>query len=202
VIAIVDYGMGNLRSVERALAAAGAEARVTSDPAEVSRAERLVVPGVGAFGDAMEGLRTRGLVGPIREALAAGKPYLGICLGMQILFEESEEFGPHPGLGVLRGRVARFSSDDLRVPHLGWNRALHRVSHPVLAEVPDGSYFYFVHSYYVVPAEESVVATTTIYGAAFASSVAQGALFACQFHPEKSQSVGLALLRGFLRWRP
>jgi glutamine amidotransferase len=202
MIAIVDYGMGNLRSVERALAAVGARARVTADPEEVAIAERLVVPGVGAFGDAMAELARRGLLGPLREAIARGKPYLGICLGMQILFEESEEFGPHPGLGLLPGRVVRFSSEALRVPHLGWNRVNRRGAHPVLADVPDRSFFYFVHSYYVAPSDPGVVATTTPYGEEFASSVARGALFACQFHPEKSQSVGLALLRGFAGWRP
>jgi glutamine amidotransferase len=202
MIAIVDYGMGNLRSVERALAAVGARARVTADPREVASAERLVVPGVGAFGDAMAELSRRGLLGPVREAIARGKPYLGICLGMQILFEESEEFGPHPGLGVFRGRVVRFSSEALRVPHLGWNQVNQRSPHPVLGDVPDRSFFYFVHSYYVVPSDPAVVVTTTPYGEPFASSVARGAVFACQFHPEKSQSVGLALLRGFAGWRP
>jgi glutamine amidotransferase len=203
VIAIVDYGMGNLRSVERAFHAVGAPAVVTSEPAALEGAERLVVPGVGAFGDAMRELGTRGLLAPLRRAIDRGKPLLGICLGMQILFERGEEFGAHEGLGVFRGTVVRFSGPGLKVPHLGWNTVRKRRRHPVLALIEEGTHFYFVHSYHVLPADASDVVTETDYGIPpFASSVARGSVFACQFHPEKSQARGLALLAEFARWRP
>lgn len=202
MIAIVDYGMGNLRSVQRAFAAAGHPATVTSSPADVEQAERLVVPGVGAFGDAMAELARRGLDAPVRSALRRGKPFLGICLGLQVLFEESEEFGRHAGLGVLGGRVVRFPAGELRVPHLGWNQVRRLRDHPVLAGIEDGTYFYFVHSYHVAPSDPSVVATVTDYGGEFVSAVASGGIFACQFHPEKSQAAGLTLLANFARWRP
>jgi glutamine amidotransferase len=202
MIAIVDYGMGNLRSVERAFAAIGAEAKVTSDAADLERALRIVVPGVGAFGDAMQELSARGLLPAVRGAVAAGKPYLGICLGMQILFEEGEEFGRHAGLGLLPGRVVRFTDPTLKVPHLGWNRLLQRRPHPVLASIEDGAHFYFVHSYHAVPAHAADIAGETEYGARFVSAVASKNVFACQFHPEKSQALGLELLQGFVRWQP
>jgi imidazole glycerol-phosphate synthase subunit HisH len=202
-VVIVDYGMGNLRSVQKALEAVGARAAVTRDPGRVREAQALVLPGVGAFGDCMANLSAYGLLEPVRERALSETPFLGICLGYQLLFEESEEFGPHSGLGVLPGKVVRFprelveGGEVLKVPHMGWNRIAKRKEVPALADVPDGSYVYFVHSYYPVPAEPEVVATTTTYGLPFASSVARGNLFACQFHPEKSQKVGLALLRGF-----
>jgi glutamine amidotransferase len=202
-IVVVDYGMGNLRSVSKALEAVGAPVVVSRDPARVRDARALVLPGVGAFGDCMANLGAYHLLDAVRDVALAGIPFLGICLGYQLLFEEGEEFGRHPGLGVLKGRVVRFPHDltdggeRAKVPHMGWNRIRKVGTTPVLAEVPEGAYFYFVHSYYPVPEEADAVATVTDYGFPFASSVARGNLFACQFHPEKSQKVGLALLRGF-----
>lgn len=206
MIAVVDYGMGNLRSVARALeVAAGAQVKVTEDARELLEAERVVVPGVGAFGDAMAELGRRGLDDALRELARRGVPFLGICLGLQILFDEGEEFGVHAGLGLLPGRVVRFTDPALKVPHLGWNevsRTRSHAEHPVLSAVPDAAHFYFVHSFIARPAEESDVATTTEYGGPFASAVARENLLAVQFHPEKSQAVGLALLAAFARWRP
>jgi glutamine amidotransferase len=202
-VVVVDYGMGNLRSVQKALEAVGAAVVVTRDPARVRDARALVLPGVGAFGDCMANLAGYGLLDAVREKALEGVPFLGICLGYQLLFEEGEEFGRHEGLGIFRGRVVRFprelteSGQRLKVPHMGWNRIRKTSETPVLAEVPDGSFVYFVHSYYPVPADSGVCATTTRYGPEFVSSVARGKLFACQFHPEKSQRVGLAILRGF-----
>ena len=200
MIAIVDYGMGNLRSVEKALARVGHSPRVTRDPTVIAAADGVVLPGVGAFGACMANLERFGLVPVLRQVIDGGTPFLGICLGMQVLFEESEEFGPVRGLGVLPGRVVRFAEAPARkVPHMGWNtlRVARRV--PALAGIDDGSYVYFVHSYYPVPADRAVVATTTPYGEEFASSVARDNVFACQFHPEKSQRVGLRLLDNFVR---
>lgn len=202
-IVVVDYGMGNLRSVSKALETVGAPVVVSRDPVRVREARALVLPGVGAFADCMANLNAYHLLDAVRDVALSGAPFLGICLGYQLLFEEGEEFGVHEGLGVLKGRVVRFPHDltdgglRAKVPHMGWNRIRKANETPVLAEVPDGSYFYFVHSYYPAPEEPDVVATTTDYGFPFASSVARGNLFACQFHPEKSQKVGLALLRGF-----
>jgi glutamine amidotransferase len=198
-IAIVDYGMGNLRSVAKAFERLGAAAEVTRDPERIASAPGVVLPGVGAFGACMANLTSLGLVQPVKQAIGAGRPFLGICLGMQLLFDESEEFGPVAGLGVLRGRVVRFPlSHDLKVPHMGWNavRIVRRA--PALAGIDDGDYVYFVHSYYPVPADPAVVATTTGYGIEFASSVARDNVFACQFHPEKSQRVGLRILENFI----
>ena len=199
-LAIVDYGMGNLRSVQKAFERLGHAAEVTSDADRIGEAPAVVLPGVGAFGACMANLTTRGLVEPVRHTIARGRPFLGICLGMQLLFEESEEFGPVAGLGVLAGRVVRFPADaERKVPHMGWNRL--RVVHasPALAGIDDGAYVYFVHSYYPVPADPAVIATTTPYGPEFASSVVRDNVFACQFHPEKSQRVGLRLLDNFVR---
>lgn len=202
-VVVVDYGMGNLRSVHKALEAVGAPTVVTRDPARVADARAVVLPGVGAFQDCMANLEAYGLLDVVRDKALADVPFLGICLGYQLLFEEGEEFGVHPGLGVLKGRVVRFphaptdGGERLKVPHMGWNVLRKTQDVPALAEVPDGSYFYFVHSFYPIPDDPGVVATTTDYGLTFASSVARGNLFACQFHPEKSQRVGLALLHGF-----
>jgi imidazole glycerol-phosphate synthase subunit HisH len=199
-LAIVDYGMGNLRSVQKALERVGEAAEVTSDPERIATAPAVVLPGVGAFGACMRNLVSRGLVAPVCAAIAAGRPFLGICLGMQLLFEESDEFGPVRGLGVLPGRVVRFpESADRKVPHMGWNTIRIRQRVPALADVPADAFVYFVHSYYPVPADPALVATTTAYGEEFASSVARDNVFACQFHPEKSQAVGLRLLEGFVR---
>ena len=208
MIIVVDYGMGNLRSVHKALERMGFQASVSQDAAEVKRASGLVVPGVGAFRKAMENLQELGLVKPIVEFIESGKPFLGICLGLQLLFCGSEEFGFQKGLSLFKGRVVRFSSplpdasppnNPIKVPHMGWNTVhIHKRS-PVLDGIADGAYFYFVHSYYPVPEEHEIVATTTDYGGEFASSICRGNLFACQFHPEKSQSVGLRLLQNFGR---
>src|SRR5262245_14261210 len=198
-LAIVDYGMGNLRSVQKAFERVGRAAEVTRDPERIASAPGVVLPGVGAFGACMENLTRFGLVEPVRESITSGRPFLGICLGMQLLFEESEEFGPVKGLGVLPGRVVRFETDrERKIPHMGWNqlRVVRRV--PQLAGVDDGAFVYFVHSYYPVPADASLITTTTAYGPEFASSVARDNVFACQFHPEKSQRVGLGLLESFV----
>jgi glutamine amidotransferase len=192
--------MGNLRSVQKALERVGASAEITRDPAVIARAPGAVLPGVGAFGMCMENLRRFGLVDPVREFVASGRPFLGICVGMQILFDESEEFGRVPGLGILGGRVVRFApdpGDGLKVPQIGWNTLGVRRRAPHLAGIPDDAYVYFVHSYYAVPADAAVVAATTEYGTTFASAVWQENVFATQFHPEKSQAVGLRLLANF-----
>jgi len=245
VIVIVDYGMGNLRSVQKAFERIGAPAEVTDKPERLAQAVRLVVPGVGAFGDAMAALRQRGLIGPIRDFCAGGRPLLGICLGLQVLFDESEEVasgapsgqataargggigagcdaggaatGPAAGpaggagagaavkrgLGLVRGRVVRFDPDlaraGLKVPHMGWNRVVPARPSPLWTGMPpEGIYFYFAHSYYACPADEGVVAGRTDYGGWFASAVACDNIYATQFHPEKSQAVGLALLENFV----
>jgi len=200
VIAVVDYGVGNLRSVAKALEKVGAQVRVTARPQEIAAARGIVLPGVGAFGACLGNLRRTGLEEPVRSAFSSGKPFLAICVGMQILFEESEEFGPVRGLGLLPGRVTRFPpATDLEVPHMGWNRLRIQRSSALLQGIEDGSFAYFVHSYYVSPADPDLVTTLTDYGLAFASSVALGNVFGCQFHPEKSQTVGLRMLANFRR---
>ena len=198
MIAIVDYGVGNLRSVQKALERVGAEAVVSGDPGALDAARGVVLPGVGAFGDGMDQLRARGLAEPVLHHVEAGKPLLGICLGMQLLFEESEEMGQHTGLGLLPGRVVRFPEGELKVPHIGWNQLQVRQD-PLLEGIADGSYAYFVHSYYVAPAEAEDVLATTEYGIAFAAVVGRGRVWGAQFHPEKSQEVGLRLLQNFAR---
>jgi len=200
MIAVIDYEMGNLRSVQKALERVGASAVVTREPAAIAGAQAAVLPGVGAFGACMHNLGRHGLVEPVRDFIASGRPFLGICLGMQLLFEESEEFGPIAGLGVLPGRVVRFASDPVglrKVPHMGWNALAIRRRAPQLEGLDDGTQVYFVHSYYPVPEDDGVIATTTDYGGAFASSVWRDNVFACQFHPEKSQTAGLRLLANF-----
>ncbi len=195
MIALIDYGMGNLGSVEKALRAVGAEVRITADPRVLEQASGLVLPGVGAFDDCLAGLEAHGLVGPLKDLLAAGKPFLGICLGLQVLFERSEE-GEKPGLGIFAGRVERFRHG-LKIPQIGWNQVMFRQPAPHLAGIPDGSWFYFVHSYYVVPEDPTIIATTTEYGYEFCSAIWKDNIFACQYHPEKSQDVGLRLLGNF-----
>jgi glutamine amidotransferase len=199
-IAIVDYGVGNLRSAQKAFEHLGQAADVTSDPDRIGAAPGVVLPGQGAFGTCMTRLREAGLVEPILQVVRAGRPFLGICIGMQLLFESSEESPGIAGLGVLGGRVVRFPSHpERKVPHMGWNR-LHIVRRPpMLADVDEGAYVYFVHSYYAVPADPGVVTTTTSYGPEFASSVGRDNVFAGVFHPEKSQQVGLRLLGNFVR---
>jgi glutamine amidotransferase len=201
MITIVDYGMGNLRSVQKGFERVGAKAVIATAPREVASAERLVLPGVGAFRDAISELRRKDLVAPVLDHIAAGKPFLGICLGQQLLFEESDEGGLYEGLGVLRGRVERFPEQPgFKVPHMGWNRLERSGSCPVFSGIPDDAYFYFVHSYYVVPEEDSVVAARTKYIIPFVSAVARDNVFAVQFHPEKSQRHGLSLLKNFAQF--
>ncbi len=198
MIVIVDYGMGNIRSVQKAFGALGCETIVTDDPNIVARAEKLVLPGVGAFGDAMETLRARGLDRAMLRALDRGSALLGLCLGMQLLFGESEEFGCHRGLGIFRGKVKRLNGD-LPVPHVGWNRANIIRPTPLLAGVESGEYFYFVHSYYVSPQDSSAVIAETEYGITFPSIIGSGRIWGAQFHPEKSQRAGLKLLENFVK---
>jgi glutamine amidotransferase len=197
-IAIIDYQMGNLRSVQKGFEKVGHGATITSDAAELARAEKIVLPGVGAFPDAIAELKKRGLVQPIREAIAAGKPFLGICLGLQLLFDVGYEGGEFEGLGVLRGKVVRFDlPHELKVPHMGWNRGGFKRSSPLLAGIADGAFFYFVHSYYVVPQDPNLIAIETEYGQTFCAAVSRDNLFATQFHPEKSQADGLRILKNF-----
>ncbi len=203
MITIIDYGMGNLRSVQKGFEKVGFEARVTDDPRDVEKAERLVLPGVGAFKDCMDNLRKGGFVDPILEHVAKGRPFLGICLGLQLLFSESEEFGHHQGLGIVPGKAVRFAADmrqggeELKVPHMGWNQISIERQAPIYQGVAEGASVYFVHSYYVVPEDAKVVATTTDYGMTFCSSIWQDNVMATQFHPEKSQQVGLQILKNF-----
>jgi imidazole glycerol-phosphate synthase subunit HisH len=198
MIALVDSGVGNLRSVAKALAAAGAEVEQTADPAVIAAAGKVALPGVGAFGDTMDGLRRRGLIPVLEQVAAGGVPLLGICVGMQVLFESSDELGRHAGLGFLPGRVRRFELSDLKVPHTGWNQLVPQGNSPLLRGLPAGSYAYFNHSYYCEAAEPADVAATTIYGLVYPSAVQRGRLYGVQFHPEKSQAVGLAILRNFV----
>ncbi|WP_460166526.1 imidazole glycerol phosphate synthase subunit HisH [Thermostilla marina] len=198
MIAIVDYGMGNLRSVQKALEKLGYEAIVTDDPQRVGEASKVILPGVGAFEDAMTNLRRLGMVEPIKAHIAADRPFLGICLGLQLLFDRSYENGNHPGLGVISGEVVRFDLPrEYSVPHMGWNEVHYRAPSPIFEGVPDGTFFYFVHSYYVSPSDSNVVAGVTEYGHEFCSMIRRGNLFATQFHPEKSQQLGLAVLKRF-----
>ena len=195
-VAIIDYGVGNLRSVEKAFAAVDCEARVSSDESELREARALVLPGVGAFGACMEALHERGFDRLVHERVAEGVPLLGVCVGMQMLFDESEEFGRRPGLGLLRGRVRRFNGS-LHVPQVGWNQVRQQSTHPLFAGIEDNSFFYFVHSYYCEAANREVVLGETDYDASYASMVAHGNVCGVQFHPEKSQTAGLRLLKNF-----
>lgn len=230
MIAIIDYGMGNLRSVQKAFEAVGHQAVVTRERRILDDASHLVLPGVGAFADCMANLDRYGLIDPIRRGIAGGKPFLGICLGLQLLFTESEEFGLHKGLNLVPGRVKRFPwglapatvpvpglrkrrgsvpvrtappepVPRLKVPHMGWNALTITRKAPPLRGVETGAHFYFVHSYYVEPSDRSVACTMTEYGIPFVSSIWRDNVFACQFHPEKSQSVGLRIVRNFGAWR-
>ena len=201
MITIIDYGMGNLRSVQKAFESLGARAIVTDSATTVRRAQQLVLPGVGAFGDAMQELHRRKLVEPILERIKAGTPFLGLCLGLQLLFERSEESPGVRGLGVLRGRVRRLPRRpaSLKIPHMGWNQLKRVNGCPLLRGVEDGAFVYFVHSYYAAPADEQIVAATTTYGASFPSVISRGHVAATQFHPEKSQRIGLTMLKNFLK---
>jgi glutamine amidotransferase len=198
VIAIVDYGIGNLGSVTKGFRHAGAETLLTGDPEQLRAAEALVLPGDGAFGATMDEMRKRDLVPVLREAAAKGTPLLGICIGMQVLFEESEEHGRHQGLGLLPGRVRRFDGA-LPVPHMGWNRLKRRRPHPLLDGFEDGSHVYFVHSYFCDAPDEVVIATSD-YGRDFAAIAGRDNVLGVQFHPEKSQAVGLAMVKRFVRY--
>jgi len=197
LIGVVDYGSGNLRSVCKALEAAGARAELVSKPPGLDGVDAVVVPGVGAFGDCASNLRATGLWDPLREWIGAGRPYLGICLGYQLLFESSEESPGVAGLGVLPGRVVRFSQGGLKVPHMGWN-TLAGLRGPLYQGLPGEISAYFVHSFYPVPEQPRLASSTCEYGVRFAASISRGPLHATQFHPEKSQAAGLAILRGFL----
>ena len=197
-VGIIDYGVGNLRSVEKAFAATGCTAVVSSDEQVLRQAERLALPGVGAFGACMKALTERGFDELVRERVAKGTPLLGVCVGMQMLFEESDEFGITPGLALLAGRVRRFAGD-LVVPQVGWNQIRQRVTHPLFEGIDDGAFFYFVHSYFCEPDDPAVVMGETEYGATYASVAARGNVWGVQFHPEKSQTAGLRLLSNFAR---
>lgn len=210
-IALVDYGIGNLRSVEKALEAVGAEVALTSEPKVILDAEKVVLPGVGAFGDGMAGLRARGLVAVVREVVSGGTPLLGICVGMQVLFEASEELGVHAGLGLLPGQVRRFEGraqthgEGLKVPQTGWNQLVggghsKNCATDLLEGLPPRSYAYFNHSYYCDAAEAGDVLAWTDFGERYASVVGRGRLYGVQFHPEKSQAVGLRILRNFVEF--
>ncbi|MBF0295562.1 MAG: imidazole glycerol phosphate synthase subunit HisH [Magnetococcales bacterium] len=211
MITVIDYGSGNLRSVAKALEAAGATVRVSGEAAAVQQAGHLVLPGVGAFADCRHNLETAGLIGPILTHMQAGKPFLGICVGMQLLFGEGHEFGIHSGLDRIPGRVIPFSKTMpapgqegrcLKTPHMGWNRVRQTGSHPLWQEIPQDAHFYFVHSYHGVADDPGMVAAVSDYGVTFTAAVANDNLFGTQFHPEKSQAVGLRLLKNFVAWRP
>lgn len=203
MIAIIDYGMGNLRSVQKALEYVGHAAVIARDPKVVEQASHLVLPGVGGFPECMRNLIQSGMVDALRRGIETGKPFLGICLGLQLLFTVSEEFGSHPGLGVASGRVVRFSGEvfnptsGLKVPHMGWNRVHVTRDVPLMEGIPDGSNFYFVHSYHVMPEDSNLACALTEYGISFVSAIQRDNLFACQFHPEKSHDAGLQMLRNF-----
>jgi len=199
MIALVDYGMGNLRSVEKALTRVGGDVRIVSDREGVLTADAVVLPGVGAFGDCMKNLARLDLVEAIREFIAMERPFLGICLGFQGLFESSEEAPGMKGLGIFPGTVPRFPSNELKVPHMGWNQLqIKQAVCPLLTDIPEKSYVYFVHSYYCKPASPKVVCGTTEYGIEFCSMLWASNVFATQFHPEKSQGVGLKMLKNFV----
>lgn len=203
MIAIIDYGMGNLRSVQKGFERVGSEALVTSDPQQILQADRVVLPGVGAFRDCIRNLEQGGFVEPILKVIAEGRPFLGICLGLQLLFSESEEFGLHRGLGVIPGRVVRFpegmsaAGEKLPVPHMGWNQISLKTPSPLFEGIADQSNVYFVHSYFVKPDDHSVVAATCDYGLEFCAAIRKDNLVATQFHPEKSQAIGLKMLKNF-----
>ena len=205
MIIVVDYGMGNLRSVSKALERAGAKVKVSSDPGEILRADKLVVPGVGAFKDAMAELKSRRLIGPIKGFVDSGRPFLGLCLGLQLIFTRSEEGGINKGLGLLKGDVGKFRSKKLKIPHMGWNQLVisgkrkAERSCPLLKGIPEGSYVYFVHSYYAKPEDKKCVAAWTDYGVKFPSVVCSKNIYATQFHPEKSQELGKKILRNFVK---
>jgi glutamine amidotransferase len=204
LIAIIDYGMGNLRSVQKGFEAVGVEAIVTSDSKKILSARSVVLPGVGAFKACMDNLEKFDLIDTVKKSVQSGKPFLGICLGLQLLFSQAEEFGSVSGLDILKGKVVGFkdapnSVDPLKIPHMGWNNVEVKPSQPLFDSVPNQSYFYFVHSYYVVPEDKATIATTTNYGVDFVSGIHFENIHAFQFHPEKSQQLGLTVLKNFSR---
>ncbi len=204
MIAVIDYGMGNLRSVEKALNVVGAKTKVTSRASDLKKCEKLVFPGVGAFGEAMRELKRRKLIEPIKDAIDSGKSFLGLCLGLQLLFEKSDEAPGVKGLCVLKGEVKKFKVKNLKVPHMGWNNVGYRpkakgLRSKILNGVINGAYMYFVHSYYVKPKESKIAVTTTDYGIKFISGIQKDNIYGFQFHPEKSQELGLKILENFVR---
>jgi glutamine amidotransferase len=202
MVAIIDYGVGNLRSVEKALQAVGAAATVTGDAGLIREADRIVLPGVGAFGECSRRLRESGMDGLVIEAAEQGKPVLGLCVGLQLMFDEGHEFGVHPGLGLMRGRVVRFPEDGPRVPQIGWNQIEEARRHPLIEGIEDRAYFYFVHSFHVEADDLDDVIATTEYGLRFPSICGRGSVCGVQFHPEKSQDAGLRLLKNFSSFSP
>lgn len=197
-VVIVDYGMGNLRSVEKALESVGIDAFISSKAEDIKNAKALVVPGVGAFGDAIKNLERLNLIDEILKSIEKGKAYLGICLGLQILFEYGYEFGKHRGLSVLKGEVVRFEKrEGYKIPHMGWNQIWKKKESDIYKDIKDGEFFYFVHSFYVKPTDLDIIATTTDYTIDFCSSIQKDNIWAVQFHPEKSQKAGLKILRNF-----
>ncbi len=199
-IVIIDYGMGNLRNVQKGFEKIGFEAKLTRSKKEIEKASAIVLPGVGAFKDCMENLEKYGLIEPLLRSIQKGKPYLGICLGLQILYSESEEFGSHKGLDLVKGKVVKFKADpEHKVPHMGWNTIEKEKEVPMLQGLESGDFFYFVHSYYVIPEEAKWISTFTTYGKPFVSSIWRENLFATQFHPEKSQQKGLKILENFVK---
>jgi len=206
MIIVVDYGMGNLRSVSKAIEKVGAKVKISSSPKDILTADKLILPGVGAFKDAMEELKSHRLIEPIKKFVGAGKPFLGLCLGLQLIFSKSEEGGVNKGLNLIKGRVVKFKSKKLKIPHMGWNQLRvegrgSRVEEkcPLLKGVPEGTYVYFVHSYYAVPEDNKCVAAWTDYGVRFPSVICSKNIYATQFHPEKSQELGLKILRNFVK---
>lgn len=199
-ITIIDYGVGNFRNVQKAFEVVGAAAEITDSVEAVNEAEAIVLPGVGAFGDAIDNIRARNLEQPILDAVAAGKPMIGICVGLQLLFEESEEIGHHIGLGILPGKVVRFPDSELTVPHMGWNQIEPAREHPLLVGIEPGDFAYFAHSYHAAPANSADIIACTEYGQLYPSIVGRDNVCAIQFHPEKSQQVGLQILKNFVEF--
>ncbi len=199
MITIIDYGAGNIRSIANSIAALGYQAKVTSSPDDVAAADVLILPGVGAAGDTMKSLGNLGIVDALTGYIAGGRPFLGICIGLQVLFDRTEENGGHDCLGIVHGEVRRLREVN-KIPHMGWNQVRQRSDHPVFEGIPDGSYFYFVHSYYPVPEDKAIVAGETDYGVSFCSVITQGGLVATQFHPEKSGDTGLRFLSNFVEF--
>lgn len=200
MIGLIDYGMGNLLSVSKAFESLGAEVRISSDPGELSAADAIVLPGVGNFGDGMKHLQESKLDSFVKESIESGKPFMGICLGMQLLMEESEEAPGVSGLGIIKGKVVKFPEMDLKVPHMGWNDVtITQNGKEWFGDIPNKSYFYFVHSYYVAPEDESIIAGKCSYGIDFTACIGKGKVFATQYHPEKSQDCGIQLLKNFIR---